>query len=247
MSTFSDDLKKQYSSNKHWATTSYKDYEVETRVLSQVLEEEDVKSIDFMKIDVEGLEYEVISGNNWTKYRPKFICIESNHIVKDWRPILKTNGYELFFSDGLNNYYFDKKNNPNFTYSYSEDFLMKYSDSIHYSKHVQSSSAQNELTYTKLLLDLAANETSGKSLNTDPKGPKYHLRELVKSLDKKAVEIKLITSRNKEVKRLSASSSFKQRLKKAYVQDHKVRLSRSLTSSVYTLMRPIIVRIRRIL
>lgn len=247
MSTFSDDLKKQYSSSKHWATTSFKDYEVETRMLSQVFEEEDVKSIDFMKIDVEGLEYEVINSNNWTEYRPKFICIESNHIIKDWRPILKANGYELFFNDGLNNYYFDKRNNPNFTYSYSEDLLMKYSNSVHYNKYIQNSSTQNELTYTKLLLNLLASRTLDTRLAKEPKGPKYHLRELIKSLDQKAVEIKLITIRNKEIKRMSASSSFKQRLKKAYIQDHKVRISRSLPSSVYIVVRPIIIGLRKAL
>ena len=35
--------------------------------------------IDFMSIDVEGLDYEVIKSNNWLKYRPKIILIEMIH------------------------------------------------------------------------------------------------------------------------------------------------------------------------
>jgi FkbM family methyltransferase len=43
-------------------------------VLDQYLPEN--KNIDFMSIDVEGLDFEVLKSNNWNKYKPKFLLIE---------------------------------------------------------------------------------------------------------------------------------------------------------------------------
>src|SRR6185312_9435381 len=75
--------------------------------LAQVLADNQVASIQFMKIDVEGLEYEVLDSNDWSTYRPEVICIEANHVKKDWRPILRKAQYTLVFHDGLNDYYLD--------------------------------------------------------------------------------------------------------------------------------------------
>lgn len=33
--------------------------------------------IDFLSIDVEGLDFQVLLSNNWNKYRPKIILVES--------------------------------------------------------------------------------------------------------------------------------------------------------------------------
>jgi hypothetical protein len=62
-----------------------------------------------LKVDVEGHEYEVLAGNDWSRFRPEVICIEADHIIKDWRPLLRKNGYKLVFFDGLNEYYADSK------------------------------------------------------------------------------------------------------------------------------------------
>lgn len=73
--------------------------------LKNVLTEHGVKVIDFLKIDVEGFEKEVIEGNDWKKFRPKVICIEANHRSESWQKTLIKNQYLLFISDGLNEYY----------------------------------------------------------------------------------------------------------------------------------------------
>lgn len=83
----------------------YKDYKVTIRPLTDILEKQQVGHIHFLKVDVEGFEYEVIKGSDWTKYRPEVLCIEANHVSKDWRPILRRNRYKLFIFDGLNEYY----------------------------------------------------------------------------------------------------------------------------------------------
>jgi FkbM family methyltransferase len=105
LSTLSPQLKKENSQRQF----SYKDYEVEVRTLREVLEEHAKNNtINFLKIDIEGFEYQAILGNNWQKYRPQIIVVEANHIVKDWRPLLKKADYIEVFFDGLNRYYSDK-------------------------------------------------------------------------------------------------------------------------------------------
>ena len=51
---------------------------IKTVTLADVLEKFLPKSqqIDFMSIDVEGLDFNVLKSNNWEKYRPEFILIE---------------------------------------------------------------------------------------------------------------------------------------------------------------------------
>mgnify|MGYP001393057396 CR=1 FL=1 len=59
------------------------------------------KNIDFMNIDVEGKDKEVLISNNWEKFRPKFILIEtlnrqgSMNINCDISDFLNTKGYSL--------------------------------------------------------------------------------------------------------------------------------------------------------
>lgn len=48
------------------------------RKLCQILDKwlPEGKEIDFLSIDVEGYEYEVVISNNWNKYKPTFLLIE---------------------------------------------------------------------------------------------------------------------------------------------------------------------------
>jgi FkbM family methyltransferase len=69
------------------------------------------RQIHFLKVDVEGFEAAVLSGNDWTRFRPWVIIAEAmepmsqreNH--QEWEGILLNAGYEWVFSDGLNRYY----------------------------------------------------------------------------------------------------------------------------------------------
>lgn len=67
------------------------------------------KVINFMKIDVEGLETQVIKSNNWRTFRPKVVCVESTGRDTDWKNILKKAGYQLHIFDGLNEFYVAKE------------------------------------------------------------------------------------------------------------------------------------------
>ena len=67
--------------------------------------------IDFLKVDVEGLEGEVIEGGEWSDYSPRIIVMESIHPVTQapmwmsWEPKLLARGYRFIHFDGLNRFY----------------------------------------------------------------------------------------------------------------------------------------------
>jgi FkbM family methyltransferase len=61
-------------------------------------------TIDFLKIDVEGLEREVIEGANWGRWRPRVVLAESNR-PESWEPRLLASGYLFAAFDGVNRYY----------------------------------------------------------------------------------------------------------------------------------------------
>jgi len=53
--------------------------EMETKTLAEILEEfmpKEIKEIDFLSIDVESLDFDVLISNNWEKYIPKIILVE---------------------------------------------------------------------------------------------------------------------------------------------------------------------------
>ena len=71
--------------------------------LSNILDEylPDNKKIDFMSIDVEGFDLEVLKSNNWQKYRPRYILVElhdekiENILESEIYLFLKNNNYSL--------------------------------------------------------------------------------------------------------------------------------------------------------
>jgi FkbM family methyltransferase len=124
-STFSNDLKDEHEKNPDSSVKEFKDYEVKVMTLKEVLKENNVTSIQFLKVDVEGLEYEVLKSNDWDKYRPEVICIEANHVKQDWRKLLKDSGYSKVFFDGLNEYYTDNKTDRASKFNYVDTVIFQ--------------------------------------------------------------------------------------------------------------------------
>lgn len=61
--------------------------------LSEILKAHNVRQIDFMSIDVEGMDLEVLQSNDWDKYKPTVILIEdSDELITVY---LKSLGYKL--------------------------------------------------------------------------------------------------------------------------------------------------------
>jgi len=67
--------------------------------------------IDFLKIDVEGAETEVLRGADFARFRPKVIVIEAYKPITmepahgEWEPLLAAHGYATAWDDELNRYY----------------------------------------------------------------------------------------------------------------------------------------------
>jgi len=87
--------------------------EVPVTTLAQVWQDHvpDAQEVHFLKIDVEGLEEAVLSGNDWTRYRPWIVVVEATLPLSQieshaaWEGILLRARYEHVYSDGLNRYY----------------------------------------------------------------------------------------------------------------------------------------------
>jgi len=68
-------------------------------------------SFDFLKIDVEGAEPQVLFGGDWQRYRPKVVVVEAlapytlAPAFAQWEPFLAEHGYSYVWFDSLNRYY----------------------------------------------------------------------------------------------------------------------------------------------
>lgn len=79
--------------------------------LSELCDRHAPKSIDFLKVDVEGAEQDVLFNGNWHKHRPKIVLAEAlapytlEPVWEDWEPFLRQHGYRYAWFDSLNRYY----------------------------------------------------------------------------------------------------------------------------------------------
>jgi FkbM family methyltransferase len=67
--------------------------------------------IDFLKVDVEGAEADVLMGGDWGRYRPKVVLVEAvtpgagEPCWQEWEPFLLAQGYRFALFDTLNRFY----------------------------------------------------------------------------------------------------------------------------------------------
>jgi FkbM family methyltransferase len=117
LSTFDAEVAKGYERQGFKCTAKKR---VEVKSLAAMFDElvKD-RTIDFLNIDVEGLEMEVLSGNDWKRFRPRLICIEAakhdsditDNGIKASRQhgYLTTLGYERVHFNGINAVYQDRQ------------------------------------------------------------------------------------------------------------------------------------------
>ncbi len=68
---------------------------VEARTLDQIIESAGAQSVDFLSVDVEGTELQVLEGFDFSKYRPELILLEDKHLYLNKHRYLKKQGYRL--------------------------------------------------------------------------------------------------------------------------------------------------------
>ncbi|MGB3614862.1 MAG: FkbM family methyltransferase [Elainellaceae cyanobacterium] len=80
LNTFSKSVHEQRLGNKEFSHLYpvREALQIETHPLVAILEQHlpEDQVIDFMSIDVEGLDYEILSSNDWSRYRPKVVIAE---------------------------------------------------------------------------------------------------------------------------------------------------------------------------
>ncbi len=84
---------------------------VAVTTLAEVCAEHVTGEIDFISIDVEGHEGEVIKGGDWDRWRPRVLVVEAvtsegfAPCHEEWEPMLEESGYRFGLFDGLNRFY----------------------------------------------------------------------------------------------------------------------------------------------
>jgi len=76
LNSFSKELAEKRAGKDNYKIISEKN--METSTLEEIFEKHlpSGQEIDFMSIDVEGLDLQVLKSNNWKQFRPKFVLVE---------------------------------------------------------------------------------------------------------------------------------------------------------------------------
>jgi len=89
----------------------YRTERMPVMTLARLCETRKLAAIDFLKIDVEGGEADVLHGGDWQRFRPKVIVIEAvapgtgEPAWSEWEPFLLAHGYRFALFDTLNRFY----------------------------------------------------------------------------------------------------------------------------------------------
>ena len=235
LSTFSKTMSNAYQQHKSVFTDTFWKYDVTVRTLAEILREQNVDHIHFMKVDVEGYEYEVLDGNDWRHFRPEMICIESNHIEKDWRPLLKKHKYTKVFNDGLNDYYLAEES------MYRADHF-SYAKSLLESGEVATAEVFNKIKETEqnlVLAKLHLEYMQGQKIRAEYQASWYEnapLRWMIRKTLHAAN--RMITNRlrpNLAEPRVVFDSDARVQVKDKSVANQLIELTRSYGKSVHTL------------
>ncbi len=94
--------------------------QIEVKRLDEILDRylDENQQIDFMNIDVEGLDLKVLKSNNWTKYRPRVVLVEELRSYLDeifdceTHKFLVENNYRLYAKSHNTLFYLEKEFTP---------------------------------------------------------------------------------------------------------------------------------------
>ena len=107
-STLSQDIAEEYRRGG-WEPA---EHEIEIRTLTRVWEEHvGERTVDFLKIDVEGYESAVLAGTDLGRFRPRALVVEATSpgtplpAYQEWEPSVLKAGYRFVLFDGLNRFY----------------------------------------------------------------------------------------------------------------------------------------------
>ena len=79
--------------------------------LTALCEQHASSAFEFLKVDVEGAEADVLRGADFSRFRPKIVVVEAIKPLSlepawdEWEPMLARHGYSYVWDDELNRYY----------------------------------------------------------------------------------------------------------------------------------------------
>jgi len=99
-STFSAELAASYRDRR----MEFREHSIPVTTLARVCDEHVCGPIDFLKVDVEGFEREVLAGGDWTRWRPRIVVVEDAWPER-WEHLLLDAGYLLARRSRMNRFY----------------------------------------------------------------------------------------------------------------------------------------------
>lgn len=106
LSTMSHDTQSAHAASRPEA--NFKDIEIKVTCLADLLAvHRSTGEIHMLKVDVEGLELEVLLGNDWLRFRPWVLCLERNLDQARGDAIVsfvQSHRYAAVYFDGINDF-----------------------------------------------------------------------------------------------------------------------------------------------
>lgn len=209
-----------------------KERQIEIRTLADICNKYCPKEIDFLKIDVEGFEEQVIRGADWSLFRPILLVIEatipnSGSILNwdsaesianwhQWEPLLINEDYILVYYDGMNRYYLRQENASLKNHFYIPITPLQDNFSFFKEKRIIENLKHHQATLKKEKHDLK-NLTS--NLETEIKLKKTEISDLETKINRKKTEISDIKFTLNQTNEKLTSSNIK-------IQQFKTNLSK---------------------
>ena len=109
LTTFDDSLAERHRQAGYTVTS----HTVEVVTLADIVARHVTGPVDFLKVDVEGFEAQVLRGADWSSFRPRVIVLETNYVER-WEHLVDQAGYDLAVFDGLNRFYVRREEGPEF-------------------------------------------------------------------------------------------------------------------------------------
>ena len=75
---------------------------VDVKTINSIIDEQCSRCPNFLSVDVEGLDYDILTSLDYDKYRPELICVEINEFHTQMPEFMSSKGYRVIADNTLN-------------------------------------------------------------------------------------------------------------------------------------------------
>jgi FkbM family methyltransferase len=115
-STLSSEAADRHRAQGH----DFRPVEVTVSTLADIVAQHVSGPVDFLNVDVEGSQHDVLAGADWSRFHPRIVVVTSTETDSgepahaNWEPLLTDAGYRLVLFDGVNRFYARADDDPTF-------------------------------------------------------------------------------------------------------------------------------------